>query len=449
VIDQAKYIKILCGLQKMFIFDAIITNRLTNLAMDIDRTLQIYQGYTLTKISALNKQQLIAQYAQCQKISDLEKSLKRELSAVNSTNRKILENQLKEEKRREEIKYYRETAYKAKEAIDLIHGISDNNFKCFLLNVFAQPFGNILTEIKGQLEEFADKEFCDKWLSLLNRDNVASKTNDTYINSPWYQILETELDYRNKIDNLKVRQQEIEDKKSAIKQPKLLKPEPKDKAVGQTGCSITCIVIFAFCVLVVCANLSGGASFMDLIAFIALAIIVAISYTLIRLKKYKEKQQWIDNYDSYVATITSQNTAAQSEYNNKMDEVIIDEGKLSEEKSEMSNHPYQVAISKANNLIPNWQTIVDQISEMLPKAENESEEIKTDPLLKEAALFVTESSTASTSSLQRKYSIGYNRAGAIMSKLEELKIVGPENGSNPRKVLVDYRTAKNIIESIS
>jgi S-DNA-T family DNA segregation ATPase FtsK/SpoIIIE len=115
----------------------------------------------------------------------------------------------------------------------------------------------------------------------------------------------------------------------------------------------------------------------------------------------------------------------------------------------MSNHPYQVAISKANNLIPNWQTIVDQISEMLPKAENESDEIKTDPLLKEAALFVTESSTASTSSLQRKYSIGYNRAGAIMSKLEELKIVGPQNGSKPRKVLADYCTAKNIIESIS
>lgn len=432
----------------MFIFDAIITNRLTNLAMDIDRLLQIYQGYTLTKISALNKQQLIAQYAQCQKISDLEKSLKRELSAVNSTNRKILENQLKEEKRREEIKYYRETAYKAKEAIDLIHGISDSNFKCFLLNVFAQPFGNILTEIKGQLEEFADKEFCDKWLSLLNRDNFASMTNDAYINSPWHQILESESDYRNKIDNLKVRQQEIEDKKSAIKQPALIQPEPKDKKMKH-GCSIACIVIFVFCALVVSVNFSNGTPFMDLIAFVVIAIVVAISYTLIRIRKCKEKQQWIDNYDSYVATITSQNTAAQSEYNNKMNEVIIDEGKLSEEKSEMSNHPYQVAISKANNLIPNWQTIVDQISEMLPKAENESEEIKTDPLLKEAALFVTESSTASTSSLQRKYSIGYNRAGTIMSKLEELKIVGPENGSNPRKVLVDYRTAKNIIESIS
>jgi len=44
---------------------------------------------------------------------------------------------------------------------------------------------------------------------------------------------------------------------------------------------------------------------------------------------------------------------------------------------------------------------------------------------------------ASTSMLQRKLKIGYNRAARIMEIMEEKGIVGPENGSSPREILVD------------
>ena len=44
---------------------------------------------------------------------------------------------------------------------------------------------------------------------------------------------------------------------------------------------------------------------------------------------------------------------------------------------------------------------------------------------------------ASTSMLQRRLRIGYNRAARIMEIMEEKGIVGPENGSNPREILVD------------
>lgn len=43
----------------------------------------------------------------------------------------------------------------------------------------------------------------------------------------------------------------------------------------------------------------------------------------------------------------------------------------------------------------------------------------------------------STSSLQRRFKIGYARAGRIMDMLEEKGIVGPQNGSKPREVLLD------------
>jgi len=41
----------------------------------------------------------------------------------------------------------------------------------------------------------------------------------------------------------------------------------------------------------------------------------------------------------------------------------------------------------------------------------------------------------STSLIQRKFSIGYNRAGRIMDQLEQAGIVGPVDGSKPRQVL--------------
>lgn len=60
-----------------------------------------------------------------------------------------------------------------------------------------------------------------------------------------------------------------------------------------------------------------------------------------------------------------------------------------------------------------------------------------DSLFEEAAAFIVSSETASTSSLQRRYGIGYNRAGRIMDQMEAAGIVSPSQGGKPRKVLVD------------
>ncbi|MFI3240478.1 MAG: DNA translocase FtsK 4TM domain-containing protein [Bacteroidales bacterium] len=60
-----------------------------------------------------------------------------------------------------------------------------------------------------------------------------------------------------------------------------------------------------------------------------------------------------------------------------------------------------------------------------------------DPLFEEAAAFIVGNDTASTSSLQRRYAIGYNRAGKIMDQLEAAGIVSPSQGGKPRKVLID------------
>jgi len=59
-----------------------------------------------------------------------------------------------------------------------------------------------------------------------------------------------------------------------------------------------------------------------------------------------------------------------------------------------------------------------------------------DPLLRSAALMIIEQCNASVSAIQRKFSLGYNRAGRIMSQLENAGVVGSFNGSEIREVLV-------------
>ena len=70
-----------------------------------------------------------------------------------------------------------------------------------------------------------------------------------------------------------------------------------------------------------------------------------------------------------------------------------------------------------------------------------------DPLFEEAAKMIVVSGQASTSSLQRRYSIGYNRAGRLMDQLEAAGIVGPSEGGKPRQVLIsDIMALENKLE---
>ena len=68
-----------------------------------------------------------------------------------------------------------------------------------------------------------------------------------------------------------------------------------------------------------------------------------------------------------------------------------------------------------------------------------------DPLFEEVARFIVMSNQGSTSAIQRKFSIGYNRAGRLMDQIERLGIVGAAQGSKPREVLV---TDENSLDTL-
>ena len=73
-----------------------------------------------------------------------------------------------------------------------------------------------------------------------------------------------------------------------------------------------------------------------------------------------------------------------------------------------------------------------------------------DALFEEAARLIVVHQQGSTSLIQRKFSIGYNRAGRIMDTMEASGIVGPAQGSKPREVYIaDEYSLEKILNSLN
>jgi len=85
--------------------------------------------------------------------------------------------------------------------------------------------------------------------------------------------------------------------------------------------------------------------------------------------------------------------------------------------------------------------------------DNGSKEVdlkKRDPLFEEAARLVVQHQQGSTSLIQRRMQLGYNRAGRIIDQLEAAGIVGPFEGSKARDVIVqDPQTLEQILKRIA
>lgn len=71
-----------------------------------------------------------------------------------------------------------------------------------------------------------------------------------------------------------------------------------------------------------------------------------------------------------------------------------------------------------------------------PDHDDEDNLNEIDPMLVDAAILIVQTQQGSTSFIQRRMKLGYNRAGRIMDQLEEFGIVGPSSGSKAREVLI-------------
>ena len=105
--------------------------------------------------------------------------------------------------------------------------------------------------------------------------------------------------------------------------------------------------------------------------------------------------------------------------------------------------------SEVNRLVAFWaaqarpENLVDV--DVTPIDDDEESQRKVDPLAYEAAKFIIETSYASTAQLQSRFSIGHPRAVRIMKQLEEIGIVGPHEGTKPRRINLGLADLEQIV----
>jgi S-DNA-T family DNA segregation ATPase FtsK/SpoIIIE len=96
-------------------------------------------------------------------------------------------------------------------------------------------------------------------------------------------------------------------------------------------------------------------------------------------------------------------------------------------------------VEKVVNFIKNQETQSEYKTEILDQIDSKenSDSSEEDELLEEAIRIVVEAKQASTSLLQRKMRIGYNRAARIIEEMECKGIISGRDGSKPRQVLIN------------
>ncbi len=96
--------------------------------------------------------------------------------------------------------------------------------------------------------------------------------------------------------------------------------------------------------------------------------------------------------------------------------------------------------SEVNRLVDFWaeqarpENLLDV--EVVAISDDDAGKRDVDPLCYDAARFIIESNYASTAQLQSQFSIGHPRAVRLMKQLEEFNVVGPHEGTKPRRIVV-------------
>jgi hypothetical protein len=411
--------------------------------MKTDTLLNLYQSYTLTKVSELNKQSLIALYAQNEQLSQLNE----ELTRANRTTEQILRNQIKEIEQKEKRRYFKNMTFNLSQALDLLENEENVNFRLFASGLFLSPIRDMAKDAVQELEEIADKEYAQ---NIVKRTNVLTGSDktiyDSYKNTPWATFLsiksQIEQDLKTKKKEIRqisdhLNEKEIITKKYKEKERKTKKAEGFENSTnegngkGCMGCFITTIVLLSlFTIGTYCTQdyylTKGG---------IVLLVLSILTYFSPIIVKYLKKVESLAGNDTKAntkdETLENEIESLENEIKSLSDELT----NLKQEETRLTTQ-YNELLQEITADCPKWESKLSEIAEFIPHKEKKKL-ANLDPLFTEAAKLIIKKKDTSISLIQRKFAIGYNRAARIMNQLEECGIVGTEEGSKSRQLLCE------------
>ena len=382
--------------------------------MNTRQIISLYQTYSLAKISELNRQSLIAQYAQCEQLERLRSEVASNTAATNQ----ILKNQIKELERQEKVRYYKNLVFNLRQALAKIKEPDNTNVRLFLSSLFIEPIKALAEESVRVLEDIQDKEYAqsiiDEASSLAGSLKPFEKAYD---DSCWKRY----LDAYKTVDNrtIKSKQKDIALVKKAAEKSRE-EADMSGKRLLDIVFSAAGWISLSIAVLAILAEISADTHewLSTFVACLIFGTIFALSYR--HHRRYRSERislaklfaDKIDRLYDDVDKVTLENDAA--------------EERMKELYNELWDEYH------------GWDILVSQIAGLLPHEDvKESRKaITVDSMFEDAARLLVVSRRGSTSDLQRRLGLGYAKAGMVMDKLENAGIVGPQVGPRQREVLV-------------
>lgn len=380
--------------------------------MNTRQIIALYQTYSLAKISELNRQSLIAQYAQCEQLE----RLRSEVASNTAVTNQLLKNQIQELERQEKVRYYKNLVFNLRQSMAKIKEPDNTNVRLFLSSLFVEPVKALAEESIRELEDIQDKEYAqsliDEASSLVDSLRPYEKP---YSESSWKRY----LDAYKTVDN-----RTIESKRNDIALVKKAADKSKEEA-DMSGKRLLDIIFsavgwvsLALAVLGLLAEMTAETHewMSTFVACLLFGAIFALSFRH-HSKYMSERKNMADIFADKINRLYDD-----------VDEVSVRNDAAQERMKALSGELWDE--------YPGWESLVSQIAGLLPHEEENKKAAALDKLFLDAAKLVVVSRRGSTSDLQRRLGLGYAKAGRVMEELEAAGIVGPQEGSRPRDVLV-------------
>jgi hypothetical protein len=311
---------------------------------NVDRGINVINTYNSYKNRKVSEQILVQQKQNNRHLIDM----KMQMQEANATNRKILENQIRELEQKEEQKYFKALSFNTNEIIERLGKVDDPMVLNYLIANFYDKTKNNLISANDTLEEINDKLFnkqiLDKLNAIKNRvDQNAGNFSDNVL---------------SKIDNLLL---DLKEKEKQVTQ--IIKPDFKEKKIRDKwkvnvlrvfGIVVLGLIFLFFLLGTLVAPANSNEYYIMEITFLLLSGIPL--FFLVR-----KERKWRKEFAIYKA---EQDKKRNEEKNKKLEIEQQHEEELIRHKEILLNHPVFNAIQEINLNHPTFEPTTKEITEL-------------------------------------------------------------------------------------